>query len=289
MKNQTRSHLYAFLTVLLWATAYIGSKVASGSFTPGAMGFLRSLSAATVLAGVILVRRLPPPRMRDWPTFCLSALCGIALYLILFNKGFATIGATTSCVIVAASPVISAVLAAIVFGEKLPLSGWTAIGMAFCGILVMALWEGTMNINVGVVWTAIASFIFAVYNLLQRKLSLSHNSPTVTAYTFIAGTLLLSPFLGDALREVPAAPEAHTLILVLLGVFPSAIAYLLWVKAMSLTSKTSYVTNYMFLTPFLSLLLELAVLRQWPDAGALLGGVIILGSLALFAFAGKRG
>lgn len=288
MHKQTLCHLCAFLTVLLWSTAYVGSKVVVVSFTPGAMGFLRCFSATIVLVCMAFAKRLAPPRMRDWPWFFLSALFGLALYLILFNKGFASIGATTSCVIVAASPVISAVLASFIFGEKLAPLGWASIGLAFCGILIMALWEGSMNINAGVVWTAVASFIFAVYNLLQRKLSLSYDPPTVTAYTFVMGTILLSPFLGEAMAESRAAPEAHTIILLLLGVFPSAVAYLLWVKALSLAPKTSYVVNYMFLTPFLSLMLELAVLRQWPDAGAILGGIVILGSLALFAVAGRR-
>lgn len=288
MQKSSACHILALLTILLWSTAYIGTKVASVSFTPGALGFLRCFSATIVLLGVIAVKRLAPPRMRDYPYFLISGLCGIALYLILFNRGFADIGPTTSSIIISTTPIIAAVLAYFVFKERLTALGWLAIGLAFCGILVMTLWNGTLNINAGVVWTALAAISFAVYNLLQRGLSRKYDTMTITAYSFVAGSLLLSPYLPDTLAQMETAPAAHTTIVCLLGVFPSAVAYLLWVKALSIAPKTSYVTNYMFVTPLTSLVLELIFLGQWPDAGAILGGLVILGSLALFAVAGKR-
>lgn len=281
-------HFYALLTVLIWSTAYIGTPVVSASYSAGALGLLRCLSAAAALAAITLALRLPRPRARDLPFFALSGLTGMALYLVLFNSGFATIGPTTSCVIVALSPVLSALLAAALFRERLTPLGWFAIGAAFCGILLMALWEGTMRINIGVVWTALAALSFAVYNLLQRKLGRGYDPRVITAYSFAAGAVFLLPYLFQAARQMRAAPPNHTLVVLFLGVFPSAIAYLLWVKALAIAPKTSYVTNYMFVTPFASLVLELWILRQWPDMGAVLGGIVILASLALFAAAGKR-
>lgn len=288
MQKSSACHILALLTVLLWSTSYVGTKVVSVSFTPGALGFLRCFSATIVLLAVIAVKKLRPPTVRDYPLFLLSGLCGIALYLILFNRGFADIGPTTSSIIVSTSPIIAAVLAYFVFKERLAALRWLAIGLAFCGILIMTLWEGTLNINAGVVWTALAAFVFAVYNLTQRGLSRRYAPVTITAYSFVAGTILLSPYLPDTLAQMRTAPPAHTVIVCLMGVFPSAIAYLLWVKALSIAPKTSYVTNYMFVTPFASLALELTILRQWPGAGAILGGAVILGSLVLFAVSGKR-
>lgn len=287
MAPASLAHLYAFITVAIWSTAYVGTKIASASFSPGGLGVLRIFAATGVLIAVAAARKLAPPRLRDWPAFALTGLCGIALYQLLFTKGFADIGPTTSCVIIAASPVFSAVLAYFVFRERLSAWGWASIALAFCGILVMALWDGSMTVNLGVVWTALASILFAVSNLLQRGLSRSYGSLAVNAYGFIAAALLLSPFLPDAVREMRVAPASHTAIVVLLGVFCSAIAFLFWVKALSLAVKTSYVTNYMFVTPFLSTVLELVVLRQWPDAGTILGGAIIMASLVIFALAGK--
>lgn len=286
-KHTLTCHHYAFATTIFWATAYVGTKIAAASYTPGPLGFLRCLSATLALLAVAAILGKRPPALRDVPLFLLSGLCGIALYLVLFNKGFDSIGPTTSCIIIATTPVIAAVLARIFLRESLRPAGWLAIGMAFCGILIMTLWNGVLNINAGVVWTAGAAFLFAVYNLLQRRLTVRYDTVTATIYSFAAATALMLPFAPAALAEMRDAPAAHTAIIFFLGVFPSAVAYLLWVKALSIAPKTSYVTNYMFLTPLLSLVLELAIMRQAPDAGGILGGIVILGSLALFVVAGK--
>ncbi len=136
-------------------------------------------------------------------------------------------------------------------------------------------------------WTTLAALSFAAYNLLQRKLAREYDPRAVTAYSFAAAAFFLLPYLFQAARQMRAAPLDHTAIALFLGVFPSAIAYLLWVKALSIAPKTSYVTNYMFVTPFGSLALELLILRRWPDLGAVLGGIVILAALALFAAAGR--
>ena len=48
-------------------------------------------------------------------------------------------------------------------------------------------------------------------------------------------------------------------------------------------------TNYMFLTPFLSMLLDFVVTGGLPEASTFAGGAIIMGALVLFSLAGKRG
>ncbi len=289
MQKSSMCHVYAFITILIWSTAYVGTKIVAGTFSSGSIAVMRCLSASVVLLLAAAALRLPAPKKRDLPWFALSALSGISLYLYCFSRGMTSIGPTTSCVLIALTPVITAVLAFLLFGERLSPIGWLAIGAAFCGVLLMALWEGTMNINIGVFWTALAALLFAVYNLMQRTLSRRGYEPRgITAYSFAIGSVFLLPYLFEAVPQVLAAPLWHTVVVALMGVFPSAVAYFLWVKALSLAPKTSYVTNYMFLTPFASLALELAFLRQWPDTGAVLGGILILASLVLFAVAGKK-
>jgi drug/metabolite transporter (DMT)-like permease len=287
MQKSTSCHLYALGAVALWSTAYVGTKIASASYPPGAMAFLRIFSATVVLAAIAAARRRPLPARRDVPKFIASGLFGMTLYFIFFNRGFADIGATTSCILISTVPVVTALLAYSAFRERLAAAGWLAIVIAFLGIVAMTLWNGSMNINMGVVWTSLAACVFSIYNLLQRNLSKTYDSLTISLWSYAAGALLLTPFLPEAVARFPAAPASHTLIILLLGVFPSAVGSLLWVKALSLAPKTSYVTNYMFLTPFMTLVQELVIQKKWPDAGVILGGVLIMGSLALFVRAGK--
>ena len=76
---------YAFLTVTLWSSAFVFTKVALLAFTSPALGFLRCLVASVVLCGLLAVKRVPLPRLRDVPGLLLSGALGFAIYLLVFN------------------------------------------------------------------------------------------------------------------------------------------------------------------------------------------------------------
>ena len=281
-------HAYAGLTVLLWASAYVGTKVALTHFGSPELGLLRCGAASITLAIALSLKRPPLPRRRDAPWLALCGLTGFALYLFLFNKGSESLNPTTSCVLIATSPVITACFAGIFFRERITAPGWAAIALGFSGVLVMALWQGSLAISHGLIWMLAAASAISMHSILLRKLSGSYDALSITAWRFFAATLALA-FLGpETASQAIGAPPAILSLACYLGVFPSALAYLAWAKALSLAPKTSTVTNYMFLTPFLALLLEFLVLDQTPDAGTFLGGGMILCSLLLFGKAGKQ-
>ena len=282
------SQLYAFSTVLLWSSAYVFTKVALLHFSFSSLAFLRCAIASLCLAGVLIIKRGPFPGIAALPRFIAAGAAGFALYILAFNKGSALLNPTTSCILISTSPIITALLAQKSFGEKLSRRQWIAIGTAFCGILVMTLRGGVPVISEGILWMLAAAFLISMYNVLQRSLARSYDALAITSYSFFAGTLLLAPFIPEAAGEISSASLAQAGLVCFLGACPSAAAYLLWAKALTLAPKTGNVTNYMFLSPFLSLLLEYIVTGQLPDMGTFVGGGIIIAGLALFTPAGKK-
>lgn len=327
------SHVFAFLTVLLWSSAYVYTKVALAWFSPTALGLLRCLTASAVLLAVILAKRLSavasasrasgvisrvrasgviqdkraggvisgdhasadgpeprigPPRPADIPKFLFSGAAGFALYLLVFNKGTESLNPTTSCIIISASPIITALIARAAFKERLAPGGWAAICAAFCGILIMTLWDGSIRISWGIAWMTAAAVLISIYNIMQRALARDYSALQITAYSFTAASLMLLVFLPETAEQAAAAPAYGLAVAFFLGVFPSALAYLAWARALALASKVSTVANYMFLTPFLALLLEYAVFGEFPGPGTFWGGAVILSSLALFTRTGRK-
>ena len=286
--NFLLSQLYAFITVVFWASSYTFTFLALQAFSVGALGFVRNSVACLCLGAFVLIRRYKLPRLADVPWFILAGAAGFALYLLAFNKGSGMLNPTTACIIIATSPVITAFLARWLVGEKLTALHWIAILLAFCGILLMTLWDGVLAITSGTFWMLIAAFLISLYNILQRKLIRKYSAPEITAYSFLAAALLLLPFLPETASQARAATTLQVGLAVFLGIGPSAAAYLFWAKAMALAPKTTHVSNYMFLTPFLALLLEYAVFGVWPGAGTFAGGGLILFALLLFTLAGQK-
>ena len=142
-------------------------------------------------------------------------------------------------------------------------------------------------INIGLVWLLLAALALSTYNLLLRKLLKSYSALQVSTFSIFAGTLMLAVFLPASVKEVKAAAPNHILYIIILGIFSSAIAYLSWSKAFSKAKNTSTVSNYMFITPFLTTLLGFLISKEIPDLPTVFGGAVILLGLFIFNFGEK--
>lgn len=100
-----------------------------------------------------------------------------------------------------------------------------------------------------------------------------------STYSIFAGTLMLAIFSPSAFRELSAAPAIQYVYVLLLGVFPSAIAYVSWSVAFSKAERTSQVSNYTVLTLFFTSLLGIVILHEMPNTATLVGGITLAGVL----------
>jgi uncharacterized membrane protein len=133
----------------------------------------------------------------------------------------------------------------------------------------------------------LAALALSIYNLLQRKLTQTYTAVQTSAYSIFGGTLLLAVFVPAAVQEISAAPPIQFFYLAVLGIGSSAISYVAWAKAFSKANQTSQVTNYMFVTPFLTSILAFFFAGEVPDTATLIGGSIIMAGLVLFNFGNK--
>ncbi|MDL2264651.1 DMT family transporter, partial [Synergistaceae bacterium OttesenSCG-928-I11] len=258
-------HPYAFATIVFWALAYILTRLALRHFTPLSLGFLRYFVASCALVGFVCVCKIRPPSMADVLHFALSGAMGFFAYVIAFNKGSETVSASTSSVVVATAPIMTAFLARFLYGEKLVRLQWAAVALEFAGILILALGRGSLTVDVGIFWLLGAALSLSLYNLLQRKLTQRYTSLCASSYSIFAGTVMLAVFLPSALPELWHAPMRLVLCVVLLGLLSSAAAYVLWSRALQLAPNTMSVSNYMFLTPFLATIFGYLLGGERPD------------------------
>lgn len=282
MKMRTRSLILAFCTVVLWSTGFVFTRIAVRDISPFPLGLLRYGSAALLLIVIGFYKRIGLPSKRDIPLFLVLGASGFFFYQLLFNIAMTTISAATASVITATVPVLTALFASLFFKEQLGKIGWVAVAIEFLGILILTFAKREISLGFGLVWMLAAALFFAAYNLIQRFAKTRYTSLQSTVYTITASSLMFLIFLPQALGEIATAPLPSLLAVLFMGIFPSAIGFLLWTKALSLATQIGDVTNFMFVTPLLSTLLAILLIGEFPDTGTIWGGMTILFGVAIF-------
>jgi drug/metabolite transporter (DMT)-like permease len=207
--------------------------------------------------------------------------------MIAFNFGSAAVSASTCSLIIATAPVITTLFARIIYKEKLKIIQYVAIIIEFIGVGVLTVMNGIFSINTGLIWLILASVALSIYNLLQRKLTGKYSAIQTSIFSIWFGTILLLIFLPDSITEIKNIPLTQIIYLIILGVFCSAVAYISWTYALKKEKNTSSVTNYMFLTPFLTTLMGILIAKEIPDFATIVGGIIIIIGMFIYNFFDK--
>lgn len=287
MNIKNSFHPYAITTILLWSLAYVFTRLALQYFSPFPLGLLRYVAASTALVIVVFVKKIKPPEKKDVPWFLLSGATGFFLYMLTFNKASITVNASTSSVVIASTPIITAILARIFYKEKLTYLQYGAIAVSFAGVVVLTVLSGGLSVNFGLFYLMCAALCLSIYNIAQRHLTKTYSSLCSTAYSIFFGTLMLCIFIPSTIEETVNAPSIQIFYILILGVLSSAAAYCAWAKALSLAKSVSSVSNYMFVTPFLTSVLAMVIAGESVEKSTVIGGIIIFAGLILFTVAGK--
>ena len=281
-KKNSSYMIYAGITTLIWAAAFLFTQFAQESFSSQNIGLLRYLAASAVMLVILAVKRIGFPKWKDVPKFLLAGGIGFAFYVTAFNKSVETINGATCSVISQFIPILTAVCSSVFLREKISVRGWLCIAMAFAGILVLALWNGALSIKPGILWMLLAAVALSIYNLLQRMFVRDYTPFQVTAYCIFGGTLFLLLFLPGAVPEMKTASLVSWGAILYLGILGGALGYVFWAKAFSLADRTSDVSNFMFAMPLLTSLIGFLVKGEVPGVETVIGGILIVGGMILF-------
>ncbi|MCL2764661.1 MAG: DMT family transporter [Treponema sp.] len=275
------------ITILCWSLGYVFTRLALRYFSPLSLGFLRYFIASVSIIIFALIIKIKMPDKNDIKWFILSGFFGFFIYIITFNIGSVNVSASTGSLIISATPVITAIMAKILFREKLRIIQYFAIIIQFLGVCIILLYNGILSINIGLIWLILASISLSIYNLLQRKLTKTYSARQVSIFSIWFGAILLLIFLPNSVTEIVDVPPVQIVYLLILGIFAGAVAYISWAYALSKAENVSSVTNYMFLTPLLTALLGILLANEIPDIETIIGGAIIITGMFIFNFYDK--
>jgi drug/metabolite transporter (DMT)-like permease len=288
------------VTVVLWASAFVGIRAAAHDFSPGTLTLGRVAVGTAALTAMLLVARARRRASgaaasaapggaspRGLPRGRLLALVlgwGVAwfgAYNLTLNAAEQHVDAGTAALLVNLAPMLVAVLAGLLLGEGFPRRLMAGMVVAFAGVAVIAAATSTGSFDaLGVVLGVVSAMIYAGAATLQKRLLPRVDALTMTWLGCLAGTVATLPFAPELVRTLAAAPTSSVLAVVYLGIFPTAIAFSTWAYVLGRTTAGRTAAST-YAVPPIVVLLSWLLLDEVPPAAALVGGALALAGVAV--------
>lgn len=282
--NLTAGHLSAFITILIWGTTFISTKILLNDFSPIEILFFRFAMGFIALL-IAHPHFLKVPNKKHELTFVCAGLCGVTLYYLLENVALTFTMASNVGVIISVAPFFTVFLTYLFLkDEPLRINFFIGFVGAMIGICLIS-YSGTSNFHLnplGDLLATGAALVWAFYSVLTRKISsYGYNTIQSTRRIFFYGILFMIPalFLFKFEWGLERFVKPISLFNILfLGLGASAFCFVTWNFAVKILGavKTSI---YIYMVPVITVVTSVIVLHEPITWLAVLGTILTLAGL----------
>src|SRR3954468_15115436 len=216
------------VTVGLWASAFVAIRVLLPALGAGGVASARLALAAVAFGLIAMAAGVRRPTRAEVPGLAVLGATGYAGYQLLLNAGERTVPAGTASLMLSITPVVAAVLAGPLLGERVSRRGWAGLAIALAGAALVAISRRQGGGLGGALLIAAAAGVYAVWIVLQKR-GLRTMSPLhLTAWGTWFGALFALPVGHGLPSALGGASSAELWELLGLGVVISTVPFLLW-------------------------------------------------------------
>ena len=283
-------HIVAFLTVAVWGTTFVWTKLLIiNGLSPAQIFTLRFIIAYVLLTGFSLWRgrhKWLSDNWRDELTMMALGLTGGSMYFLTENESLRFTTATNTSLIVCSCPLFAMLIIALLYkserfsrlqalGSLLALIGMAAVVLNGHFVLHLSPLGDTLAFSACICW--------ALYTLLMKPVMGRYPAMFITRKVFFYGILTILPyyiFVPDMPSlDVLMRPEV-ALNLLFLGSVASMLCYLTWSWCMKGLGAV-ICTNWVYVNPITTIIAAWLILDEQITVYFLIGSILIIAGMYL--------
>jgi drug/metabolite transporter (DMT)-like permease len=289
MKDQNKAYIYALSAVLLWSTVASSFKISLRYLDFLQLLLLAAIASVAILFLVVVYQKklnlLKHSSLRDYSRAALLGFLNPFLYYVILFKAYSLLPAQEAQPLNYTWAIMLVILSVPLLKQKIGLKSIVAILISFFGVLVIStqgnifdfrftnLFGASLAVGSSVIWA-----LFWIYNAKDKrdevvKLFMSFTFGLI--YISIA-TLIFSDVYIDDVKGLVGA--------IYVGFFEMGITFVLWSKAIALSKTTAMVSRFIFLSPFISLVLIHLLVGEDILPSSIIGLALIIAGIALEQF-----
>lgn len=285
--NERRALGFGLSAVLLWSTVATAFKLTLAEFTPIQMLTVASIVSALALTLICAVQgklNTLVTTLTANPGYylLLGIINPLAYYIILF-KAYDLLPASQAQAINYSWAITLTLMAAVFLGQAIRKQDWVACCLSYLGVIVIATKGNVLALDfdspLGVGLALLSTLLWAGYWILNTK---NKADPVVGV---LLGFLVAIPFaLGltwwEGASFATISPQGW-LAVSYVGLFEMGVTFVLWLSALKSTHNTARISNLIFASPFISLILLATIIGEAIHPSTLIGLVLIIAGLVI--------
>ena len=258
---------YALLTILalIWSSAFFNIKIATYSYGPVTIAFLRTFFGAIPVIALCLVKKIKIEAFsKDWYWFAIIGIINLALPFFLIAYGVQKVQSNLAAILMASTPLSATILAHFFTdNEKINYTKIFGVLVGFSGIIF--LFSDNILINESNFLSALiiffASTFYVIGGLLTLKVSNKKNE-NVTASILIWATIFLIPITAFIEKPWNLNPSTDsTISIIYLGIVATGLAWLLRFRILK-TNGLVFQAQVAYLIPIFGIILGYIFLKE---------------------------
>ena len=290
MNNHKTSAILALTAAMLvWGCSAVFMRTLALSLSSeNSLAVRYLLITAVSVAGLAWLGTWRIPR-RDWLRFLVAGTAGMAGYNWFVNAGFELVPAGVGTLVTMVEPLMIAILAAVLLGEKLTRYVLAGVAIALAGALVL-FWPDLTATSPeavsprGIVYLLLCCLGWAIYTIATKPLLERHGSFTVTAMTMLIAAPIMLGAASEPLPELVLRLDLRQWLEVCFLVFATGLGgTMLWNYGVAHMS-SSAAGAFLYLIPVVAVAAGALILDEKVTVYVVAGGVIMLAGVAAAQF-----